>query len=260
MNMTQPHRVRRATFLIELELVLRDEHGDRSRSEMLRIDRQALASLSPAQRHAFIDAMARGDILGADALDPPMRDATVDALREVLRARVIRPERANDTAQLFNTEAGRVALASWVDKHGTDDHRARFRENLLPPREALSELRHWLFRALDREFVRFESLRPEQVCSRKRARCATCRGDVEFENRLCETPIVREQFDELERLRRALPEGARVELRERLGSCTGCECRMRRVTARVTRSWEGIELVRDYQLSGPITESPRAPR
>jgi hypothetical protein len=260
MNMTQPHLVRRAKFLIELELFLRDEHGDRGRTQTLRIDRQALASLSAAQRHALIDAMARGDMLGADALDPPIREATINSMRDLLRARVIRPERANDTAQLFNSETGRVALASWVDQHATDDQRARFRENLLPPREALSEVRRWLFRTLDGQFVRFESLKPEQVCSRKRARCATCRGEVEFENRLCETPIVREQFDELERLRRALPDDARVELRERLGSCTGCDCRMRRVTARVTRSWEGIELVRDYQLSGPITESTGARR
>jgi hypothetical protein len=246
--------------VIELVLVLVDDAGERTRTATLGLDGDALASLSQPQRHALVDGLARGDRFGGDVLDPPIRDATIDALRDVLRARVARPERGDDTTRLFHSDAGRAALASWLAQHGSDDQRARFREHLLPPREAASELRRWLFQSLDRDFVRFEALRPEQVCSRKRARCLPCRGNVEFETRLCETPIVREQFDELERLRRALPADARLELRERLGSCTGCTCRVRRVSARVIREWQGIELVRDYQLSGPVTNSARAPR
>lgn len=217
----------------------------------VRIDDSTLATFTQAERHVLIDAIAGVQTLGSDEKDPQITEATVESVRTILRARVAIDRNGDEAAPILQDEAGRAALAIWVAEHGTANQFARQREGLLAPREALSSLRQWMFSRLDAAFTRYVPLTSEQVCSRKRPRCARCRGRVEFETRKCETPILAEQYSELQRLRQMVPETCRVDLREHLGSCTACPCRTRRIAARVVCRWGHFELGREYLLPGP---------
>jgi hypothetical protein len=241
--------------MVEAQLQLA-ARGPERKTVAVRIDDESLATFTSAERHALIDALAQKQVLGSDAADPPVAEPSVDSVRRVLAARLAATTRKPDKPpRILEDEAGRAALARWVAKHGTPSMIARLRENLLPAQEILTALRRALFEKLDGEFTRFEAMTPAQVCSWKRVRCARCTGRVEFESRKCENGIVAEQFAELQRIRKAAPQDATVELWEHIGWCSGCTCRERKVGAKVVRRWEGFELVREYALVGP---KPRA--
>ena len=235
-----------------IETKLEIARGKAPRTVAVRIEDEQLATFTVAERHALVDAIATGKTLGSDAADPPVSEPNVEAVRKILAARLSPSgKKAETRSRILDDEAGRAALSRWAAKHGTPDQVARLRENLLPAQEILTTLRKSLFEQLDAKFTRFETMTPAQVCSWRRVKCARCTGRVEFESRKCENGIVAEQFAELERLRKAAPSDATVELWEHIGWCSGCTCRERKVGAKVVRRWEGYELVREYALAGP---------
>jgi hypothetical protein len=234
-----------------IETQLQIARGKAPRTVAVRIEDDALATFTVAERHALIDAMAQGKTLGGEATDPAVSEGNVEAVRKILAARLTAGKKPETRSRILDDEAGRAALSRWAAKNGSPDQVARLRENLLPAQEILTTLRKSLFEQLDGKFQRFETMTPAQVCSWRRVKCARCTGRVEFESRRCENGIVAEQFAELERLRKAAPGDATVELWEHIGWCSGCTCRERKVGAKVVRRWEGYELVREYALVGP---------
>jgi hypothetical protein len=234
-----------------IETQLQIARGKAPRTVAVRIEDEALATFTVAERHALVDAMATGKTLGGESTDPAVSEGSVEAVRKILAARLNAGKKPETRSRILDDEAGRAALSRWAAKHGSPDQIARLRENLLPAQEILTTLRKQLFEQLDGRFQRFETMTPAQVCSWRRVKCARCTGRVEFESRRCENGIVAEQFAELERLRKAAPSDATVELWEHIGWCSGCTCRERKVGAKVVRRWEGYELVREYALVGP---------
>ncbi len=235
-----------------IEAQLQIARGKAPRTVAVRIEDEALATFSVAERHALVDALAAGKPLGGEASDPAVAEPSVDAVRKILSARLSTGKKQPETrSRILDDEAGRAALSRWAAKNGTPEQVARLKENLLPAQEILTTLRKQLFAQLDGRFQRFETMTPAQVCSWRRVKCARCTGRVEFESRPCENGIVAEQFAELERLRKAAPTDSTVELWEHIGWCSGCTCRERKVGAKVVRRWEGYELVREYALVGP---------
>jgi hypothetical protein len=229
-----------AALRIEVPLVV-----GAGRSKSLHLDQAALAMLSAAERHALIDAIALGEALGAHD-DPIVGEADLEALRRILRARLSRepPRTIVDLPAIFS------ALVLFVARHGTPLMQKRAAEGRLPPREALRALRAWLFAEVDEQFERSPRIRHDEVCNwTSGPGCGRCgHASLEVESRSPVTPLSAAVARELERMRSVAPVGATLDVRELLAACSGCTCRLRRLSARVTRSWEGIVLAREYRL------------
>ena len=165
-------------------------------------------------------------------------------------------EEANVAAQAkakAETEANEkrlaAAIAELVAKSGTASQRERLAAGRLPRAEALDLVRSVVFVELEKA--------PRYVRLTARDVGATCGGELEFSARdLTECPAY--AWETLTAIGTAAPEGATVQLRSHVGSCscdgdtTGDECsEVERLSVLVTLDWHGAQLSREYAVPEP---------
>ncbi len=222
------------------------------------ISEEGLSRLSEDLRLELALAYEAGEMLGKDASEPAIVEATIDAIIPVLAYRAEqRKKRENEAKvaaareaeaqavsakeQTAKDNARSKALRVWVDKHGDDEQKARMAEGFLPEDEILDEVCAEL---LDLPgFQEYDPLRKGDACE-----CA-CAGRV-----VITTGAPRymdaHQFSRLQTARESLPENASVEVVEHRAACPACNCvPIARLEARVTMPWHGWLLVRQYALT-----------
>jgi hypothetical protein len=221
------------------------------------IGEEGLSKLSEELRLELALAYEAGEPLGKNPEEPPIVEATLDAIKPVLEHRAQRRRaQAEEQRKAEARAAEEVAVASrdktakdnarskalrqWVEKHGDDEQKARMAEGFLPEDEILDAVCEELLELPG--FQLYDNLRKGDACD-----CA-CAGRV-----LITTSAPRymdaHQFSRLQMAREAAPEGANVEAVEHHAACPACKCvPIARLEARVTMPWHGWLLVRQYAL------------
>lgn len=140
-------------------------------------------------------------------------------------------------------ERRRQALAAWVAERGTPSQKERYAENLLPEEELLASLRQYLFAPLS-EFDRYRKLKKDDFCE-----CQYGNGDVSYEVEKAES-VGPEAFEKVKAIRQAAKgiEGAEVTILAHTGTCSECEERITRLSARVQIPFAEDVFSREYAL------------
>lgn len=195
--------------------------------------------------------------LGKSPTDPPIIEATMEAIRPALEQRakrrleLIECQRV-EAAQLAEMEAvasreaasksnaRSKALRAWVEKSGDDEQKARMAEGFLREEEILDDICDEL---LDLPgFSPYDRLRKGDACD---CGCAGRAKIVQSAPRHMDSF----QYAKLQAAREAAPEGATVTPIEHRAACPACKCvPIARLEARVTMPWNGWLLVKQYAL------------
>ncbi len=193
-----------------------------------------------------------------ESSDPPIVEATIEALIPVLAARA--KARAAETEKRKKAEARAAeeakerdrilattnnarskALRSWIEENGDDSQKARMAEGFLPEQEMLDAVADELLTITG--YAPYTPLHKGDVCD------CPCAGHVQFTARQPPQYVDEFMFATLAGLREAAPVGASVEPVEHRGACPRCKCvPLARITAKVSLPWEGWLLVREFDL------------
>lgn len=138
--------------------------------------------------------------------------------------------------------ARKLAIHKWVEDHGDDDQRGRFREGFLEDSEVIDDVMHALFEINEEEY---SPLARHMACDCDRG----CSASVKFTVGPPVGGMDSRQFATLERIREAAPDGASVTPQLHKASCPDCGCApIARLSALVVLPWNGWELQKEYSL------------
>lgn len=225
---------------------------------MLSITEQDLQALSVDLRVELADSYAQNEVIGKDPDEPPIIEATLEAVKPTLEFRAasrkkqeenrrIEEARKNEMAVVAAREATAKdnarskALRAWVEKNGDDELKARMAEGYLREEEILDTICDDLLALIG--FEPYETLRRGEACD-----CG-CAGNVKFD---IGPPRYLDafQYQRLQAAREAAPTGATVTPIEHRASCPSCKCvPIARLEARVTMPWNGWLLIKQYSLT-----------
>lgn len=215
-----------------------------------------LAGLSPDLREEIAIAYEAEETIESN--DPPIVEATVEALIPVLtaraKARIAETEKRKkaeartaeeakerDRVLAVTNNARSKALRTWIEENGDDEQKARMAEGFLPEQEMLDAVADELL-TID-GYAPYTPLHKGDVCD------CPCAGHVQFTIRQPPQYVDAYMFSTLTGLRDAAPVGASVEPVEHRGACPRCKCvPLARITAKVSLPWEGWLLVREFDL------------
>jgi hypothetical protein len=146
-----------------------------------------------------------------------------------------------EAAKVAAAEAQRLALATWINTHGTASQRGRLAAGLLPQREAQTTVRARLFASLDGQ-DRYADIEDGDVCAAcdDDGRAITYTSDTEAE-------LTDAQWVTFNKIKAAAPEGAVVTPRWHQGECS-CGQIATRYSAHVGLTWHGYRFAREYWL------------
>jgi hypothetical protein len=228
-------------------------------SQSFTVTEDALVALSPELRLELALAYENNEAIGASSAEPPVIEATMDAVLPVLTARAEQRKHLEKAKQIDDARKAEMAVVDarertakdnarsralrlWVEKNGDDEQRARMAEGFLPEDEILDSVTDELIDISG--FNVYEPLRRGDACD-----CG-CAHRVNFTKSVPPQYMDAFQFEKLQRVRENAPEGATVTPVEHRAACPDCKCvPIARVSALVTFAWHGWELVREFSLA-----------
>lgn len=147
------------------------------------------------------------------------------------------------------TQARQHQIARWVEKHGTPNQKARWREGLLPEDEVLDAIREDAFR--DLEVPRYRRLRASDVCDEVPEPYDYHRREFSVERAKA---LSASQYEQLRRVREAAeqahePAAVSVEPRVHIGECQTCDQEVKRVGFLVKITVGEFEFSREYGMN-----------
>jgi len=215
-----------------------------------------LAPLSPVLREEIAIAYEAEETI--ESSDPPIVEATMEALTPVLEARAkaraadvekrklaearsSEEQKERDRLLAASSNTRSKALRAWVEVNGNDEQKARLLEGFLPEQEMLDAVADELLDITG--YAPYTPLLKGDACD-----CA-CAGHVTFSIRQPPQYVDAYMFAALQGLRETAPSGASVEPVEHRAACARCKCvPIARITAKVSLPWEGWLLVREFDL------------
>lgn len=228
-------------------------------SQTFNVTEEALTALAPELRFELAVAYENNEAIGAMTSEPPVIEASMEAIIPVLKVRAEQRQRLEKAQQIEdarNAELAAVeardrtakdnarsrALRLWIEKNGDDEQKARMAEGFLPEDEILDSVTDELLDITG--FNVYESLRRGDACD-----CG-CAHRVNFTKSIPPKYMDAFQFEKLQRIRESVPEGAAVQPVEHRAACPDCKCvPIARISALVTLPWHGWELVREFSLA-----------
>jgi hypothetical protein len=227
-------------------------------SQSFTLTEEALATLSPELRLELAMAYENNEAIGTSTAEPPVVEATLDAIRPILEVRALQRKHLEKAQQVESARKAEMAavtsrdatakdnarskaLRLWIEKNGDDEQRARMAEGFLPEDEILDAVTDEM---LDLSgFTVYEQLRRGDACDCGCAHCVTFEvGPPKYMDAF--------QFSKLQAVREAAPDGATVNPVEHRAACPDCKCvPIARISALITLPWHGWELVREFLLA-----------
>jgi hypothetical protein len=140
----------------------------------------------------------------------------------------------------------KAQIEDWIADQGTDNQKKRHAAGLLPEKEIVDEIRDSAFWELDKVFEWYAPLTAGDIP-------CTCGDDgydgvdARYNADDAETATA-EEFDKLEEIKKEAPEGAKVTLREHVGTCDRCDEFVKRKGITVTVSVGAFDFGREYAV------------
>lgn len=225
------------------------------------VDDAFVAGLSEDERRCLAEAVIQNEVLGNKPGDPSLPKADREAVKRCLKVRVENARqlrevdeqqrklkaRQEELAAVKKREeeaqaaARKMVLHKWISQHGTDSQKKRWKQGLLPEKEALDAVREEIFAPLE-GFTRYTRMKNADICE------CDCAEHVDFLTDEM-VSLSAEQYEQWEEILNSLPKDGSAGLRRHHGMCPNCDCEAKTyMTALVTVDWQGIKLSREYVL------------
>lgn len=180
------------------------------------------------------------------------RDATEKLASKLGEARELAKARRQEAHERRLKEAAaaeelaaarKQQIEEWVRANGTANQQGRLELGLLPQSEVLDEIRGWAFRHLD-EFPRYRKIRASDI-----AHADDCYDESDIDCAVVNASAMSsEAFEKYRAIRRALPEGAKIQARSHSCVCESCGKGLARMSARVEIVVGHFTFSREYAL------------
>ncbi|MFH2018841.1 MAG: hypothetical protein ABII98_02510 [bacterium] len=139
-------------------------------------------------------------------------------------------------------------IAAWVAASGTDNQKNRLRDGVLPDVEIVDLVRAEAYAPFD-QFPRYQKLKNSDVCEGYEDYDGSSyhSDNIDFDVDTAGT-LTAEQYDRLQEIKKAAPDGATVDARLHTGKCTECETYVSRIGFMVRLTVGELSFSREYGM------------